>query len=96
MAVNILGISAFHHDSACCLLQDGKLIAAVEEEPFTRIKHDPPLPINAFLYCLKKGNISIADIDRIAFYETPEKVEPSTLGDSSRYTFHKPGKCQSL
>lgn len=71
--LNIIGISAFYHDSACCLLQDGVLKAAVEEERFTRIKFDSSLPSNAFQYCLKEAGISIADIDCIAYYENPEK-----------------------
>lgn len=73
MSINIIGLSAFYHDSACCLLQDGKLVAATEEERLTRRKHDPSLPVNAFLYCLEKGNISITEVDRIAFYENPQK-----------------------
>jgi len=71
--LNIIGISAFYHDSACCLLQDGVLKAAVEEERFTRIKFDSSLPSNAFQYCLEEAGISIADIDCIAYYENPEK-----------------------
>ncbi len=73
MSYNIIGISAFYHDSACCILQDGKLIAAAEEERFTRIKFDPSLPKHAFDYCLKEAKLSIQDIDCIAFFENPEK-----------------------
>lgn len=71
--MNIIGISAFFHDSACCLLQDGVLMAAAEEERFTRIKADPSFPLNAFRYCLKAGGISISEVDCIAYYEDPQK-----------------------
>jgi carbamoyltransferase len=71
--MNIIGIAAFYHDASCCILQDGKLIAAVEEERFTRIKFDPSIPKNAFNYCLKEAGITIKDVDCIAFYEDPRK-----------------------
>ncbi len=73
MGLNIIGISAFYHDSACCILKDGKLVAAAEEERFTRIKFDPSLPRHAFNYCLKEANLSITDVDCIAFFEDPSK-----------------------
>ncbi|AXY74559.1 carbamoyltransferase [Paraflavitalea soli] len=73
MSTNVIGIAAFFHDSACCLLQDGKITAAAEEERFSRIKADPTLPKEAFKYCLEQGDITIADIDCIAYYEDPEK-----------------------
>jgi len=71
--MNIIGISAYYHDSACCLLQDGVLRAAAEEERFTRIKADPSLPKYAFKYCLEEGGLTIADVDCIAYYEDPRK-----------------------
>jgi len=71
--MNIIGISAFFHDSACCLLTDGVLKAAAEEERFTRIKADPGIPRHAFRYCLEAGGLDIADIDCIAYYEDPRK-----------------------
>lgn len=71
--MNILGISAFYHESACCLLRDGTLVAAAEEERFSRIKHDPGLPVAAFRYCLDAGGLSITDVDCIAYYESPTK-----------------------
>ncbi len=67
----ILGISCFYHDSAACLLKDGKIIAAAQEERFTRKKHDLSFPINAIGYCLKEGGIEIDDITYIGFYEKP-------------------------
>lgn len=71
--MNIVGISAFFHDAACCVLQNGMLKAAAEEERFTRIKADPSLPRHAFAYCLKAAGLTIADIDCIAYYEDPGK-----------------------
>ncbi|MDO6435461.1 carbamoyltransferase [Flavitalea sp. BT771] len=73
MGLNIIGISAFYHDSACCILRDGVLIAAAQEERFSRIKADASLPCQAFLYCLKQSGLAITDIDLIAYYEDPEK-----------------------
>ena len=64
--MNIIGISAYYHDAACALLQDGNLIFAAEEERFTRVKHDKRIPIHAFQSCLKSGGISIAELDCIA------------------------------
>lgn len=73
MALNILGISAHYHDAACCLLRDGELIAAAEEERFSRSKHDPRLPWRAFRFCLEQGGITLADVDCVAYYENPTK-----------------------
>src|SRR5262245_21791090 len=69
--MNILGISAFYHDSAACLVQDGKIVAAASEERFTRKKHDHDFPINAVLYCLKEGGIQVGDLDYVGFYDKP-------------------------
>lgn len=63
----ILGISAFHHDSAAALLKDGEIVAAVQEERFTRKKHDPCFPKYAIDYCLKEAGIGKSSIDLIAF-----------------------------
>lgn len=68
---SILGLSAFYHDSAACLLQDGHIIAAAQEERFTRKKHDSSFPKNAVAYCLQAGGISPKDLNLIAFYEKP-------------------------
>src|SRR3990167_5578017 len=68
---NILGISAFYHDSAACLVRDGKIIAAAQEERFTRKKHDPRFPKNAALWCLKEGGICVDDLDYVVFYDKP-------------------------
>ena len=67
----ILGISAFYHDSAAALIVDGKIIAAAQEERFTRKKHDPSYPSNAINYCLLEANISLDQVDYIAFYDKP-------------------------
>ncbi len=69
--MNILGISAFYHDSAACLIQDGKIVAAAQEERFTRIKHDAAFPENAVKYCLEHSGLSIDEMDAIAFYDKP-------------------------
>lgn len=69
--MNILGISCYYHDASACLLKDGKVVAAADEERFTRIKHDNNFPINAINYCLNKGGISGEDVDYIGFYEKP-------------------------
>jgi carbamoyltransferase len=69
--MNILGISAFYHDSAACLVTDGKIVAAAQEERFTRKKHDPEFPKHAAEYCLKSQGLTIDDIDYVAFYDKP-------------------------
>ncbi len=71
--MNIIGLSAFYHESACCLLQEGRLVAAVSEERFSRVKNDPRLPVQAFRYCLQAGKISLPDVDCVAYYESPVK-----------------------
>lgn len=67
----ILGISAFYHDSAASLLKDGEIIAAAQEERFTRKKHDAGFPTHAIQYCLKEAGIAAKDIDNVVFYEKP-------------------------
>ena len=67
----ILGISAFYHDSAACLLRDGEIVAAAQEERFTRKKHDAGFPDHAIQYCLKEANIAASQIDNVVFYEKP-------------------------
>jgi len=69
--VYILGISAFYHDSAACLIKDGEIIAAVQEERFTRKKHDSEFPHHSITYCIKEAKISPLDIEKIVFYEKP-------------------------
>ncbi|MDD2735829.1 MAG: carbamoyltransferase [Desulfuromonadaceae bacterium] len=67
----ILGISAYYHDSACALIKDGDIIAAAQEERFTRKKHDPRFPHHALEYCLCEAGITVADLDHIVFYDKP-------------------------
>ena len=67
----ILGISAFYHDSAACLLNNGKIIAAAQEERFTRKKHDPSYPENAINFVLKFANLKLSEVDQIVFFEKP-------------------------
>ena len=67
----ILGISAFYHDSAAALVVDGDIVAAAQEERFTRRKHDPAFPSHAVQYCLRERGLSVADLDYVAFYEKP-------------------------
>lgn len=69
--MNILGLSCFYHDSAACLVKDGAITAAAQEERFTRKKHDQSFPKNAVDYCLKEGEISIEDVNYVSFYEKP-------------------------
>lgn len=70
-SVYILGISAFYHDSAACLLKDGEIVAAAQEERFTRIKHDARFPHHAVKYCLSEANIAGGEVENVAFYEKP-------------------------
>jgi len=67
----ILGVSAFYHDSAACLLKNGEIVAAAQEERFTRKKHDAGFPSNAIKYCLKEAKIAANQIDNVVFYEKP-------------------------
>jgi carbamoyltransferase len=69
--VSILGISAFYHDSAACLVVDGEIVAAAQEERFTRIKHDHNFPINAARYCLREAGIGAEQLDYVGFYDKP-------------------------
>jgi carbamoyltransferase len=69
--MNILGISAFYHDSAAALVRDGELVAAAQEERFSRKKHDDRFPINAMKYCLREAGIEVADLDHVVFYDKP-------------------------
>ena len=68
---SILGISAYYHDSAACIVVDGKIIAAAQEERFTRVKHDPSYPYNAIEFVLKFAKLKLSDVDQIIFFEKP-------------------------
>lgn len=67
----ILGISSFYHDSAACLIKDGEIIAAAQEERFTRVKHDSNFPSNAIKFCLHQAKIDSKEISNVVFYEKP-------------------------
>ena len=67
----ILGISAYYHDSAACLISDGRIVAAAQEERFTRVKHDPQFPSQAIQYCLREAGITSGKLDHVVFYDKP-------------------------
>ena len=67
----ILGLSAFYHDSAAALVVDGRIVAAAQEERFSRIKHDPAFPAQAMEFCLNEGGLTPGQLDYIAFYDKP-------------------------
>ena len=69
--VSILGVSAFYHDSAACLVIDGEIVAAAQEERFTRVKHDHRFPAHAARYCLREANLTASDLDFVGFYDKP-------------------------
>src|ERR1700752_4638272 len=69
--VSILGISAFYHDSAAALLVDGKIVAAAQEERFTREKYDDEFPVHAIEYCLKEAGLDASQLDYVGFYDKP-------------------------
>jgi carbamoyltransferase len=84
----IAGISCFYHDSAACLLEDGQIKTAVQEERFTRKKHDARFPVNALKYCLEANNLTISDLDAVVYYEKPlltfERLLETYLGSAPR------------
>ena len=69
--MKILGISCFYHDSAAALIVDGEILAAVQEERFTRVKNDPSFPLNSIRYCLEAEEIGLSELDYVVFYEKP-------------------------
>jgi carbamoyltransferase len=71
MPTRILGLSAYYHDSAACLVEDGRILAAAQEERFTRKKHDASFPVHAVRYCLREAGIQPRDLDLVGFYEKP-------------------------
>jgi carbamoyltransferase len=88
MPVTILGISAFYHDSAACLVQDGEILAAAQEERFTRKKQDASFPQHAIAYCLREGGVGAHDVDYVGFYDKPilkfERILENYLGVAPR------------
>src|SRR5262252_6260646 len=69
--MRVLGLSAYYHDSAACLVEDGEIVAAAQEERFTRRKHDASFPAHAVAYCLAERGIAIGNVDLVGFYEKP-------------------------
>ena len=69
--MRILGISAFYHDSAAALIEDGRIVAAAQEERFTRRKHDPDFPEKAIGYCLEAEGLDLDGVDHVCFFEKP-------------------------
>src|SRR5213592_5009760 len=69
--MHVLGVSAYYHDSAACLVEDGHIVAAAQEERFTRKKHDASFPTHAVDYCLREAGIVANDLNLIGFYEKP-------------------------
>ncbi len=86
--MNILGISAYYHDSAACLVRDGVIVAAAQQERFTRVKHDHRFPTDAVKYCLKEAGIGSKDLDYVVFYDKPfikfERLLETYLGFAPR------------
>ena len=84
----VLGISSFYHDSGAALVKDGKILSAVQEERFTRIKHDNSFPYNSINHCLKENKLKIEDIDEIVFYENPklkmDRILKTFISDAPR------------
>ncbi|HKP72886.1 MAG TPA: carbamoyltransferase N-terminal domain-containing protein, partial [Pyrinomonadaceae bacterium] len=68
---SILGLSAFYHDSAACLVVDGEIVAAAQEERFTRRKHDASFPTQAARYCLEEAGLAVDELDFVGFYDKP-------------------------
>jgi carbamoyltransferase len=95
MTKNILGLSAFYHDSAAALVQDGRIIAAAQEERFTRKRHDPRFPKNAINYCLEEAGIEADELDAVVFYDkaldTWDRVVRNAMhsGPPAREQFNK-------
>ena len=87
-SINILGLSAFYHDSAAVILVDGEIVAAAQEERFTRKKHDAAFPANAIEYCLDEAGLTLSDVDYITFYDKPlvkfERLLETYLGYAPR------------
>ena len=84
MSTTILGISAFYHDAAACLVRDGEIVAAAQEERFTRKRHDPDFPAQAVEYCLREAGIKASELDYVGFYDKPllkfERILENYLG----------------
>src|ERR1700756_2676189 len=96
--MRVLGISAFYHDSAAALIADGRIVAAAQEERFTRKKFDADYPRHAIDYCLNAGGVTLADVDYVAFYDKPflkfERLLETYLTFSPRGSGHSAWRCR--
>ena len=96
--MRVLGLSAFYHDSAAALVEDGRIVAAAQEERFTRKKFDAGYPRLAIDYCLSAGNIKLKDVDRVVFYDKPfikfERLLETYLTYSPRGSRHSAWRCR--
>jgi predicted NodU family carbamoyl transferase len=81
MLMHILGVSALYHDSAACLIRDGRIVAAAQEERFTRKKFDVRFPTYAINYCLREGGISLKDLKYVVFYDIASDQIRAPSGD---------------
>ena len=86
--LHVLGLSAYYHDAAAALIRDGQIVAAAQEERFTRRKHDPDFPAKAIAHCLDAGDVALRDLDAVVFYDKPmlkfERLLESYLGNAPR------------
>ena len=84
----VLGISSYYHDSAACLIHNGEIVAASQEERYSRKKHDSVFPVHSIEYCLREGGISLDSVDHIGFYEKPfikfERLLETYLAEAPR------------
>ncbi len=95
--MNILGISCFYHDSAACLVQDGRITAAASEERFNRSKCSPAFPLNAINYCLQHADLTMKEINAVGFYEKPFlKFYRVLLSHARAYPFSFGSFCRTL
>ena len=90
----VLGISAYYHNSAAAIVRDGNIIAAVEEERFTREKNDSAFPVNSVMYCLKAANVELTDVDQIVFYDNPNLklsrlIKTAIRGVPHNYSYYR-------
>ena len=79
MSISVLGVSAFYHDAAAVLVRDGEIVAAAQEERFSRKKHDPRYPKHAISYCLEQAFIDPSELSAVVFYENPLLTTSLTL-----------------
>ena len=98
MGKTILGIAGYYHDAAAALVRDGEIVAAAQEERFTRRKHDPSFPVNAINYCLEEGFVDAADLDAIVFYDNPlltfdRVVQNAMPRVRATCSSRRPGRC---